>query len=104
MLMATGIVSMQCIIPLHMLREIAQRGDPRRRAGAMQTLTLSEQLRGRREALGGLAVAAPAGEKRRTIYDARQGYGLPGVLVRGKGDPPTGDPAVNEAYDGAGAT
>ena len=29
---------------------------------------------------------------------------LPGVIARGEGDPTVADPAVNEAYDGAGAT
>ncbi|MFQ6061622.1 MAG: M4 family metallopeptidase [Methanosarcinales archaeon] len=42
--------------------------------------------------------------KRRTVYDAQNGYSLPGVLVRSEGDPPSADPAVDEAYDGAGAT
>jgi Zn-dependent metalloprotease len=31
-------------------------------------------------------------------------YELPGVIVRAEGDAPSGDPAVNEAYDGAGHT
>jgi Zn-dependent metalloprotease len=87
-----------------MLREMAQRGDEDQRAWALHSLSLSEQFRGRREVLGALALAAPAGEKRRTIYDAKHGQDLPGILVRGEGDPPAKDPAVNEAYDGAGAT
>src|SRR5581483_5825698 len=45
-----------------------------------------------------------AGEKRRTVYDARHGRTLPGKLVRGEGDPRGRDAAVNEAYDGAGKT
>jgi Zn-dependent metalloprotease len=44
------------------------------------------------------------GTKRRTVYDARRGYMLPGRLVRGEGDPKSRDVAVNEAYDGSGAT
>jgi Zn-dependent metalloprotease len=87
-----------------MLREIAQRGAPGQRNWALQTLTLSEQLRGRRQAVGMFALAAPAGEKRRTIYDAQHGEELPGVLVRGEGDPESSDVAVNEAYDASGAT
>jgi Zn-dependent metalloprotease len=42
--------------------------------------------------------------KRRTIYDALHGYSLPGRLVRGEKDPKSKDIAVNEAYDGSGAT
>lgn len=44
------------------------------------------------------------GRKRRTVYDARHGYDLPGRLVRSEGNPRSKDPAVNEAYDGCGAT
>jgi Zn-dependent metalloprotease len=40
----------------------------------------------------------------RTISDARQLERLPGVRVRGEDDPPTGDTAVDEAFDGLGAT
>jgi Zn-dependent metalloprotease len=49
-------------------------------------------------------MVTPAGEKRRTVYDAQNGTDLPGTLVRGEGDPATDDVAVTEAYDGAGAT
>ena len=95
---------LHCIIPPHMLREIARRGDPDQQAWAFDTLSLSEQLRGQRQVLGLFAPATLAGAKRRTIYDARQGEDLPGALVRGEGDPKSKDPAVNEAYDGSGAT
>ncbi|HEY9601155.1 MAG TPA: M4 family metallopeptidase [Allocoleopsis sp.] len=93
-----------CIVPPHMLREIVTNGNSEMRAWAFQTLTLSEQFRGRRLTVGNISFASPAGEKRRTIFDAKNGSTLPGTLVRGEGDPPTDDPAVNEAYDGAGAT
>jgi len=44
--------------------------------------------------------------KDRDVYDADHGgfNDLPGSLVRSEGDPPSGDDAVNEAYDGAEAT
>ncbi len=95
-----------CIIPPHMLKEIAKRGSPGQQAWAWQTLTLSEQMRGRRQALSVIAVmgTTATGTKRRTIYDARNGSSLPGRLVRGEGDPRSKDRAVNEAYDGSGAT
>jgi Zn-dependent metalloprotease len=44
-----------------------------------------------------MARGVPAA-KRRLVYDARSGPDLPGRLVRGEGDPPSADPAVNEAY------
>lgn len=95
-----------CIVPPHILRELAQRGDELQREWAFQNLTLSEQLRGRRQAVGGFPslLATPAGEKRRTLYDAQNSQRLPGKLVRGEGDPASEDVTVNEAYDGAGAT
>jgi len=48
-------------------------------------------------------MAAP-GMKHRTIYEAKNGTNLPGTVVRSEGAPPTNDLAVDEAYDGAGAT
>jgi Zn-dependent metalloprotease len=39
----------------------------------------------------------------RTISDAESTETLPGITVRHEGDPPDGDPAVDEAYDGLGA-
>lgn len=40
----------------------------------------------------------------RTIFDAGESQRLPGQEVRAEGDPPTGDDAVDEAYDHLGAT
>jgi Zn-dependent metalloprotease len=93
-----------CIVPPYMLREMVTNGSSEMRAWAFQTLTVSEQFRGRRLTVGNISFAAPAGEKRRTIFDAKNGTTLPGTLVRGEGDPASNDPAVNEAYDGSGAT
>lgn len=98
-----------CILPPHLLRHLARQTAAELRdlaAWAERTLWLSERLRGRREWLGAIAAAAgtPTGERRRTIYDAGGAEDLPGVRVRGEGDPPTGDPEVDEAYDGAGDT
>jgi len=95
-----------CILPPHILKEIARRGSERQREWAWRTLTISEQIRGQRQALTRLAAAGatPTGGKRRTVYDARGRASLPGRLVRGEGGPKSRDRAVNEAYDGAGAT
>jgi Zn-dependent metalloprotease len=46
----------------------------------------------------------PEVEARRTIGNAQGVETLPGVTVRTEGQPPTDDVAVNEAYDGLGAT
>lgn len=50
-----------------------------------------------------LAVATPP-QPQRTIYTAHQTQRIPGTKVRSEGEPPTGDPEVDEAYDGLGAT
>ncbi len=99
---------LHCITPPHMLREIVARGTPAQRDWAVRTLRVSEQFRGQRQAFFGAAelaaaVAAAAG-KERIVYDAQNGSTLPGQKVRGEGDAATGDKAVDEAYDGSGAT
>jgi len=40
----------------------------------------------------------------REVYDAAGGTDLPGRLMRSEGDDPTGESAVDEAYEGAGET
>jgi Zn-dependent metalloprotease len=93
-----------------MLGEIIANGTDRERERAIRTLTQAEQVRGQRRALTDIShtmmsfAGAASTVKQRTIYDAREGSTLPGTLVRKEGDPPVSDPAVNEAYDGSGAT
>ena len=73
--------------------------------GDIESALASERLRGHRAAMTmNFAGAVPAGEKRRTIYDARNNDRLPGKLVRGEGDPATGDRDADAAYDNAGNT
>lgn len=93
-----------CVLPPHMLEHLAQNGNPSQRDWAFYTLEVSAQFRGRREVVGNLTFMAQPGEKHRSVYDAKGGSTLPGVLVRSENDPPHSDPVVNEAYDGAGAT
>jgi Zn-dependent metalloprotease len=89
-----------------MLRALAENGDAGQRDRAHAALELSAQFRGERIAVASLStlLAVPAGEKRRTVYDARQSRDLPGKLVRAEAARATGDDAVDEAYDGAGKT
>lgn len=96
----------QCIVPPHILQEVVQRGSHAQRAWAWRTFALSEQVRGQRQMLGQIAAmgATPVGEKQRSVYDAQHTDTLPGRLIRREGEGPTADPAVNEAYDGSGAT
>ena len=98
-----------CIVPPHLLVHLSRLRDPRLRKlsdQALRTLLASEQFRGNRRAIGGIATLAqtPAGVKRRTIFDAGHGSTLPGRLMRGEDDPASVDVSVNEAYDGLGAT
>ena len=93
-----------CILPPHVLEHIAKEAPKDLRDAAFDTLRASERLRGVRRELAGIALAAPTGGLRRTIYDAKQKERLPGDLVRGEGAPAPSDDAVNEAYDGLGAT
>jgi Zn-dependent metalloprotease len=93
-----------CVIPPHMLENIAVNGTSQQRNWAFQTLNVSAQLRGRRNVVGNVFFAPSPGEKRRTVYNAQDSEQLPGTIVRAEGDPPSDDVAVNEAYDGAGAT
>jgi len=96
-----------CITPPHLLQEIARNGSDLQRETALRTIITSEQIRGQRRAVRSVMsflAAVSAGAKQRLVYDAKQGSQLPGTLVRSEGDPAVSDPAVNEAYDGCGAT
>lgn len=88
-----------------MIRGITENGDQKQRSRALSTLLGSHRLRGQREmlgAMGAVSMMTPAGEKRRTIYDAQQNNNLPGFLVRSEGGAKKTDTMVNEAYDYSG--
>lgn len=96
-----------CIVPPHMLEDIATNGTAAQKVLAINTLKASAQMVGKRRALSdftGAALRVAVGGKERIIYDAKNGSSLPGTQVRKEGDPPSTDVAVNEAYDGSGAT
>jgi Zn-dependent metalloprotease len=97
---------LHCILPPHILQSIAERGNERQRARALDALADSEGVRERRGILGRVSRIFPSGgdTKQRTIYDGREHGRLPGRVVRHEGEDPTGDPSVDEAYDGAGET
>jgi tetratricopeptide (TPR) repeat protein len=46
----------------------------------------------------------PRGAVWRVVHDAMHGTDIPGRVARREGDPPTGDEAVDEAYDNLGIT
>jgi Zn-dependent metalloprotease len=96
-----------CFIPPHILKNIMESGSIDQRQRALNALILSGQLRGRRQALRRVKFPFPhalEAEKQRYVYSSEYGSELPGKLERSEGDAPSGDVAVNEAYDGAGFT
>jgi Zinc metalloprotease (elastase) len=100
-----------CIVPPHILRAMAESKDKQVRDAALRTMMASSRIRGQREIVGRVraAMLAPApGKKSRSIHDAQHqflnDFDLPGKLVREEGQPASQDRAVNEAYDGLGAT
>jgi Zn-dependent metalloprotease len=102
-----------CILPPHILRSIAQKGTDHQRQEALNTLATDNTLRAIRtgNTLRSMFGPKPApnvlaaeGQKQRTIHSANNSQELPGTVVRAEGAAPTGDPAIDEAYDGLGAT
>ncbi len=101
------------IIPPYLIDRIRQ-GPPMAvsdTAGAdwLQVANLDAQLRAERQREANGLRVTPGDSRQsavtdRTIYDAEQGTELPGRLVRREQDPPTADPAVDEAHAGLGAT
>jgi len=98
---------LECIIPPHINKKIAENGSTEQRSKAMKAMTSSARLRAQRavmtEFIDLVGVEAADG-KQRNVFTANNGTSLPGTLARAEGDPPTGDLAVDEAYDGSGAT
>ncbi len=96
-----------CIIPPHVLKEIAERGTSQhQREAAFRTLLSSARIRGRRDVratLVGLSGTA-TGQCRRTIYDAQHKFEDSGLLLRGEGGKPTNDVDADAAYDNLGYT
>ncbi len=96
-----------CILPPHILKNIATKGTDVQKNLAIETLKRSAQMRGQRQALAEFTTAAfrvAVGGKERVVYDAKHGSNLPGTVVRKEGEGPNPDVAVNEAYDGSGYT
>jgi Zn-dependent metalloprotease len=103
--------SIFCILPPYILRKIAENGTAEQRTAAHRVLAIDATMRAMRAArrpdlmpaTPPLAGAMAAG-KQRTIFNANNTQTLPGTQVRAEGQGPTGDVAVDEAYDGLGDT
>ena len=111
--------SIFCIVPDTVLRQIAETGTEEERKAALDALAAASTFRTARAirlaapvapaspATASLAAAVGTGEAKqlqRTIFDCHNSRSLPGDPVRTEGAPTTGDPAMDEAYDGLGTT
>jgi hypothetical protein len=102
------------IVPPYVLQALATSGDPRVEERARETLRLDlfryEQharehaLRASGEVVSRRANRATSEVPNRIIHDAQGSTTLPGAKVRAEGEGASEDTAVNEAYDGLGAT
>ena len=100
--------AIQCIIPPYITEWLARSDNLAIRERAEANVTAAAKarlLRARVRAAPSLvAPRVPAQGKHRLLYDAWNTDKLPGLLVRAEGEGPVADPAVNEAFDHAGAT
>jgi Zn-dependent metalloprotease len=105
---------LNCIVPPHILDKLAQSGNATLRSAALRAMKQADHLRATREQVGAqpkrakptlfVGTEAHASRLFRRVYNAGETETLSGTLVRGEGSPPTGDPAIDAVYDGAGAT
>lgn len=102
--------SVACIVPPLMLENIAQRGNEVQRERARRALALDARHRSLRASPGPVPRERPttpeaiSDSPARTVSTAGGAETLPGRTVRSEGGPPSADAAVDEAYDGLGAT
>ncbi len=103
------------IVPPYILEALAASGEPAVAMHAREALRQDELLRASRRTptarpTGRTAPRRPeatgpgAPAPHRTIFDAKGTQTTPGTQVRAEGGAPSRDDAVNEAYDGLGAT
>lgn len=99
--------SIFCFIPPYVFQEIIENGSQDQRQQALRNIVSAEAIRIQREAASKSpppTTEAVSPGLHRSVYSAVNTGNLPGQVVRSEGQPPSGDPAVDEAYDGAGAT
>lgn len=107
--------AIHCIVPPIILERIARSGSDEQRDWALRTLATDHSVRAARiqnmsqsgagtRRRSALDAHMRAGRPFRTIRDAREQESFTGHTVREEGNGPTGDPAVDEAYDGFGGT
>jgi len=88
-----------------MQRNIATYGDDDDRVRVTSTLHHTSRIsRGREATLIATASRSKDPQKRRYVYDARNGHTLPGALVMSEQKESTRDVEAREAFEGSGAT
>ncbi len=97
------------IVSPELLRSVARHGSDEQRSRALSTLAVDATWRLVRattplDRRPPALTTPPSREPQRAISDAGGTEQLPGRLVRSEGADPSGDPAVDEAYDGLGST
>jgi hypothetical protein len=92
------------IVPPYLLRHLVASGDTHLAEHARRTLVHDSVLRARPVHAGPRRAVAAAAVPHRTIHDAHHRTTLPGDVVLHEGDGPVADAAVDQAYDGLGAT
>jgi Zn-dependent metalloprotease len=105
----TRSTSLHFIIPPYLLEQLEQNAtDDERRDRYRRTRELDQLRRERRTSEPPVRPERPAeaegGALDRVVFDAENGTDLPGTQVRAEGEPESRDTAVNQAYDGTGAT
>lgn len=102
--------ALRSFIPPYILNRIVANGSEHQRASAQRTLihvrTLRHQPGPPSQSLATAILPQPGkpGLPQRGIHDAQGKMLLPGMPVRLEGQPASGDPAVDEAYDALGAS
>ena len=96
------------VIPPDILEHVATNAESaEQRRRALRSLSVDHSLRIQRlttPVLRGRSASESLEEVNRTIYTADGSETLPGTQVRSEGQPASSDIAVDEAYDGLGAT
>jgi len=96
-------LSINCIVPPHILKKLLESKDRKVSEVALNTLLTTSHLRGERSVRALAAISSPE-TARRTIYDCRHGRIVSGKLARSEDEPASSDKPVNQAFDGFGHT
>ncbi|MFI1991735.1 M4 family metallopeptidase [Actinoplanes sp. NPDC020271] len=102
----TSTTRLNCIMPPFILTRLLDSDNADIRKAALSTLLTTAQLRGERTVRNLIArVLAVPGDGRRSIYDCKHSTILPSArMMRSEDDEPVKDAAINQAFDGFGAT